>query len=159
MKKIKILLTSLLIIFSINKNSYAFGVNAGVQLNLVDNIFTDKIKLVIEDHIFIGADVFANYYSNTENLKYNYGYKGTLGYKISGFSIYGLGGIQYAGLRSDISKQYKEDKAPIYGVGIGYDVPILPIGIRLNNTYFNLERNDGTKNRFNNIDLGLIVVF
>lgn len=143
-----------------NKKSEAnaVGLSVGTQFNLISDIFVNKNLKVVKDHIFAGADAFANYYGD-DIISYNYGFQGSLGYKISNASVYGLAGIQHAGFGSNQSQNFKKNSSPVYGFGVGYDFPLVNMGIRLNNTFFNLERKDGSKEDFNIVNLGLIFVF
>lgn len=139
-------------------NANALGLSVGTQLELIDDIFVNKNLKVAKDHIFVGADAFANYYGD-DIISYNYGFQGSLGYKIINASVYGLAGIQHAGFGSNQSQNFKKSSSPIYGFGVGYDFPLLNMGVRLNNTFFNLERKDGSKNNFSIINVGIVFLF
>jgi len=155
MKNPKLLIasTSLLVFLGISpliflgqiSKSYASGVQAGISLDLPNNLF-------------IEGDAFSNYYDKNI-IKYNYGFKGNLGYKILGASAYGLGGVQHSGFANGEGKNFKNNTSPLYGFGIGYNLPLLNMGIRLENTYFSLSRQDAGKEHFHNIDLAAVFVF
>ena len=133
--------------------SFAVGVAAGGELNLANGI----LPAPIADHIFLGADVFSNYYNNG-TIDYNYGAKATLGYKVMGAQIFGLYGLQHSNFNHKASANFKESSSALYGFGFGYNFP-LNIGVRLNQTYFNLEQNNGQDKRFPFTDLMLVLVF
>lgn len=147
-------------LFSANSQAAGgVGAAAGVSLNLINNIlFSGSTLVTPKDSIFIEGDAFANYY-NANVINYNYGFRGNLGYKLMGFSVYGLGGVQHAGFARNQAQYYKDKTAPIYGFGVGYDFPITDFGIRANSYYFSLDKKDGTKSNFNMVDVALVFVF
>ena len=151
MKKLTIILSILFLQASLTSNSQAssgngFGLAAGGSVNIIDNIFTpESTSLVLEDHIFVGAEAFANYYKGGI-VNYNYGFKGNLGYSINGFEAYGFAGVHDVGLNSNNSAEFKDDKSSLYGYGIGYDFPF--VKVRLETSYFELERRVGKKEQF-----------
>ena len=139
------------------KKSSANGVAAGIELDLLSNILTDSHLPLSTDHIFIGGDAFVNYY-NDKIIDHAYGLRGRLGYKIFGAQIYGLGGSQHIGFNKDSMESFKHSSAPIYGYGIGYNFP-LSIGVRLNRTFFNLEKTSGGKQNFAFTEVQLVLAF
>lgn len=147
--KNKLLIISffLLSLFATSESNAMKGVGlaAGIDLDLPANLF-------------IEGDVFANYYGD-DTINYNYGAKGDVGFKMLGISAYALGGLQHVGFANGESRNYKDDSSPIYGVGIGYNFPLIPIGVRLENTYFSLTRTNGAEDRYNNINASLIFIF
>jgi hypothetical protein len=148
--KNKILTTFVLLLslFIKTNQSYAgssVGTGIGAELNLPLNFFVE-------------ADGFIKYYNN-HIVNYNYGLKGDIGYKFLGASVYGLGGVQHTSFSDNQSQNFKDQSSPVYGVGIGYNFPFINTGIRLENTYFSLDRKDGRSDNFNNVDLSLVIVF
>lgn len=136
--------------------SMAAGVAVGSGFNLKDDIFIKNSEH--KDHLFIGADVFGGYYGGN-TIKYNYGVRATPGYKIDNFSVYGIGGLQRAGFAKGKSDFYRTPVSPLYGFGVGYDFPKSNVGIRINSTYFKLDRKDGGADAFNMIDVGAALMF
>lgn len=129
-------------------NAVSPGVATGISIDLPMNLFVE-------------GDVFSNYYGDNE-IKYNYGVKGDFGYKILGISAYALAGVQHSHFNNNQSKSlnnFSNSSSPIYGVGIGYNFPILPLGVRLENTHFTLDKVNGGKDNFGNTNLSLILIF
>ena len=144
-KQLSIAVLLMLALLGRTNHSMAAGVGAGIDLGLIDNIF-------------VGADAFSNYYGDNI-ISYNYGVKGSLGYKMAGVSVYGLGGVQHVGFANNAAKNFKGNTSPLYGFGVGYNFPLINIGVRLNKTYFNLDRNNGNTDHFGTVDLGLVLAF
>jgi len=92
---------------------------------------------LLEDSIFIGAEGFANYYNNSATLNYSYGLKGTLGYSIALFDLYGFYGHHYVNLDNEHKDYFIKIKTPIYGYGIAYGLGLLKI--KFETSYFELE--------------------
>ncbi len=123
----------------------AAGLQAGVDLDL-------------PNHFFVGGDAFANYFNGKE-INYNYGFKGNLGYKILGVSAYGLAGVQHSELAAGQGHYFKDNTSPLYGVGIGYNFPLMPLSVKLENSYFYLNKKDGDRAYFNSLALIVGLVF
>jgi len=152
-------ITFLIILLAGTNKSSANGVAAGIELNVVDNIFTSNKIPLAGDHIFIGGDAFANYY-NDKFINYGYGFRGRLGYKILGAQAYGIGGVGHFGFDNNKSSGiFKSNTSPIYGYGVGYNFPLIQIGVRLNRTFFNLEKVVGGKQNFAFTEAQLVLAF
>lgn len=132
----------------------AVGIAAGVEKNIVEGIFSKEKP----DSLFVGGDIFANYY-NRGIVDLNYGAKVTLGYKIMNAEIFGLGGVQRTDFGHASASSYKHHASAIYGYGIGYNFPSTNLGVRLNRTYYDLEMNNGTHDGFSFTDVMLVLVF
>jgi hypothetical protein len=158
MQKIRFLpILALFTLFQISTTQLAManGAAIGIDLNIIDNVITNESN-IIEDHIFIAGEGFFNYY-NDDTVNYNYGVKGNLGYKILGIEAYGVLGVQNVNFSSDKLSYFKTTRSPLYGFGIGYDLPIGP-KIRLETNYFTLDhRGTGNSKRFTKT--GVSVVF
>jgi hypothetical protein len=158
MKMNKIFAITFLIVFSAGFNkSFANGVAAGIEFDLLNNVLTDSHVPLATDHIFIGGDAFATYY-NDKTIDYGYGFRGRLGYKILGAQAYGIGGVGHFGFNKESSELFKSNTASIYGYGVGYNFP-LGLGVRLNRTFFNLEKIDNSKKSFAFTEVQLVLVF
>jgi hypothetical protein len=164
MKNLKILSAVLLLVSlqltaikSAKANNYGYGTGIGIDFDIVDDIFTNELSL-LEDHLFVSGEVFGNYYNNDE-LNYNYGFKGNLGYKILGIEAYGVLGVQNASIKSRNSGYFKTSRSPVYGFGVAYNLPIGP-KIKLENNYFTLDqKGEGTNKDFSNTTLSLVFMF
>ena len=150
-------ITFLTSIFTGANKSSAQGVAAGIEFDLLSNILTNSHVPLSTDNIFVGADAFANYY-DSKLIDYGYGFRGRLGYKIFGAQAYGIGGVGHFGFDKNNSSIFKDNTAPIYGYGIGYNFP-LNIGVRLNRTFFNLEKNSGGKQNFAFTEVQVVLAF
>ncbi len=146
-KKLFIISIFLLTLFGKVNHSFALGAGtaAGVSLDLPNNFFVE-------------GNAFFNYYGERV-IDHTYGFKGNLGYKMFGASAYGLAGAQHIGFANDESKNFKDNNSPLYGFGVGYNFPLINVGVRLENIYFSLDRKDGRKENFSNLSLGVILVF
>ncbi|MCE3254948.1 MAG: hypothetical protein K0R25_442 [Rickettsiaceae bacterium] len=142
-------LALLLALFYNTQESLALGNGVGTAAGA---------DFMLTDNIFAGGDAFYNYYGD-KIINSNYGAKGRLGLKAYNISFYGIGGIQRSQLAGAESNNFKSDTSPIYGFGLGYDFPMTGFGIRLNRTFFELERKTGVSNRFQNLDMALVLAF
>lgn len=150
-------ITFLTNIFTLVSKSSASGVAAGIEFDVLNNIITSSNIPLATDHIFVGGDAFASYY-NDKSIDYGYGFRGRLGYKIFGAQAYGLAGVGHFGFDRNKPSVFKDNTAPIYGYGIGYNFP-LSIGVRLNRTFFSLERVDNRKQNFAFTEVQLVLAF
>lgn len=132
----------------------AVGVAVGVERNVTEGIFAKTTP----DYLFVGADVFANYYDRG-TVDWNYGAKATFGYKIHNALVFGLAGVQSTEFNHGASSSFDEHTSPIYGFGIGYNFPSTNLGVRLNQTYYDLEMTNGTNEDFSFTDIMLVLVF
>ena len=115
------------------------GLSFGVDIDIIDDIFTgDENKLInlplVKDSIFIGGDAFSTYYNGNDNINYNYGLKGKLGYSIINIDLYGFYGFQEVYLEDNNKEKNKDyyfstTRAPIYGYGIAYGLGIMKMGL------------------------------
>jgi len=140
-----------------SKQAKAIGVGAEINLDLIDNIFVPKNVPVLKDHVFIGATAFANYFDSNQ-IRYDYGFGGKLGYKIADASVYGLAGVHDLGFKNNQGQYFKNNSlSPIYGIGIGYDFPLINLGIRLENNFFSLDKKDNSKENFNFVGFRVVL--
>lgn len=153
--KIRILALGILIssTFAVS-SAHAVGIAIGAERNLSDKVFNTSMP----EHIFIGGDIFTNYYDRAF-IKYNYGAKVTLGYKYANAQIFGLAGVQISEFNNATSDEFDDHASPMYGFGVGYNFPSTNFGIRLNKTYYSLDRTGGGEEDISFTDLMFVLVF
>ena len=161
MKYLPILLSLIFFSLFIANKSYAnYGAAFAIDFDVIDNVVFDE-NSAIEDHIFIAAEAFATFYDDGI-VNYNYGFKGNLGYKILGVELYGLGGVQNINISSQakyVDNYFQTTRTPIYGFGVGYDIPFGP-KVRFENIYFELDhRGTGQVESFDRSSINVVFGF
>ena len=151
--------------------SYAnnIGISLGADIDIIDDVIIGNnedslIKIpLIEDSIFIGGEGFATYYNNDDNINYNYGLKGKLGYSIINIDLYGFLGFQEVNL-ADNNQEKNQDyyfsttRSPIYGYGVAYGLGVMKI--KFETSYFELDNKlSNSRERFVNSGFSVFVGF